>query len=34
MNNQGKSYDIIAEGFANMQYFFNTEQKYIDPYRG
>ena len=30
MNNQGKSYDIIAEGFANMRDSFNTEQKYLD----
>jgi trans-aconitate methyltransferase len=30
MNNQGESYDIIAEGFAKMRDSFNTEQKYLD----
>ena len=30
MNNQGKSYDIIAEDFAKMRNSFNTEQKYLD----
>jgi SAM-dependent methyltransferase len=30
MNNQGKSYDNIAEGFAKMRDSFNTEQKYLD----
>lgn len=30
MNNQGKSYDSIAEGFAKMRDSFNTEQKYLD----
>jgi hypothetical protein len=30
MNNQGKSYDNIAEGFAKIRDYFNTEQKYLD----
>ncbi len=30
MNNQGKSYDNIAEGFAKIRDSFNTEQKYLD----
>ena len=30
MNNQGKFYDNIAEGFAKMRDSFNTEQKYLD----
>ena len=30
MNNQGKSYDNIADGFAKMRDSFNTEQKYLD----
>jgi SAM-dependent methyltransferase len=30
MNNQGKSYDNIAEGFAKMRDSFNTGQKYLD----
>jgi len=30
MNNQGKSYDKIADGFAKMRDSFNTEQKYLD----
>lgn len=30
MNNQGKYYDNIAVGFANMRDSFNTEQKYLD----
>jgi ubiquinone/menaquinone biosynthesis C-methylase UbiE len=28
--NQGKSYDTIAAGFAQMRDSFNTEQKYLD----
>ncbi|TNI86392.1 class I SAM-dependent methyltransferase [Aeromonas sobria] len=30
LNNQGLSYDIIAEGFAEMRDSFYTEEKYID----
>ncbi len=30
MKNQGKSYDIIADGFAKMRDSFNTEKKYLD----
>ena len=30
MYNQGKSYDTIAAGFAQMRDSFNTEQKYLD----
>lgn len=30
MSNQGRSYNNVAEGFANMRNSFNTEQKYLD----
>lgn len=30
MQNQGQSYDLIADAFANMRDAFNTEQKYLD----
>ena len=30
MNNQGKRYDVIATGFAEMRDSFNTEKKYVD----
>lgn len=30
MDNQGESYDPIAEGFAHMRDSFNTEKKYLD----
>lgn len=29
-NNQGKRYNLIASGFANMRDSFSTEQKYLD----
>lgn len=30
MDNEGRKYDLIASGFANMRNEFNTEKKYID----
>jgi SAM-dependent methyltransferase len=33
-NNQGKSYDRIAEGYANMRTSFYCEQKYLDALIG
>ena len=30
IENQGKRYDLIAEGFADMRDEFSTEQKYLD----
>src|SRR6188472_1208841 len=30
MTDEGKKYDLIASGFAELRNAFNTEQKYID----
>ena len=30
MDNQGKRYDLIAQGFSDMRDSFNTEKKYVD----
>ena len=30
IENEGKKYDLIASGFADLRNSFNTEKKYLD----